>query len=239
MLTHSFEDLAQAFRVLIESYFKLNQLITVDRPEAVGTIETAINAILNAFHNLYDMMNKITPSAVDWYATPELCMILAIRNARHHNLANRIRSIYKYHAQICKNPTDIKEYAYIDFPAPPEEIGGDCFDLLISWGDIENLLSLTKKQSRLRNGTRELIRAYVNADKFESKTKSKGLSLDEIFINFVPLCLNAGVAILPFVKNYVKPDSVEAKHFLWHFEHVRPALTKIPEYNVLKFSLPK
>ena len=106
MLTHSFEDLAQTFRVMIESYFKLNQLMTVDRPEAVGTIETAINAKLNAFHNLYDLMLQDLGKPVDWYAVPELCIILAIRNARHHNKANRIRSIYNYHTQVSAAPTD-------------------------------------------------------------------------------------------------------------------------------------
>ena len=99
MLTHSFEDLAQTFRVLLESDWKFKQLITVDRPEAVGTLETAINAKLNAFHNLYDLMLQNLGNPVDWYLTPELCVILSIRNARHHNKANRIRSIYNFHTQ--------------------------------------------------------------------------------------------------------------------------------------------
>jgi len=56
VMTHSFEDLAQTYRVLIDAYFSLNQLISVDRAEAIGTIETTINAKLNAFHNLYDLI---------------------------------------------------------------------------------------------------------------------------------------------------------------------------------------
>lgn len=42
MLTYSFEDLAQTYRVLLESNFKLQQLMAVDRAEAIGTLETAI-----------------------------------------------------------------------------------------------------------------------------------------------------------------------------------------------------
>jgi len=90
MLTHSFEDLTQTFRVLLESNQRLKQLIDIDRAEAVGTVETAINAKLNAFHNLYDLMAQELGKPVDWYSVPELCIILAIRNARHHNKANRI-----------------------------------------------------------------------------------------------------------------------------------------------------
>jgi hypothetical protein len=119
VLTHSFEDLAQTYRVLIEAYFSLNQLISVDRAEAIGTIETAINAKLNTFHKLYDLMAQELGNPVDWYQTPELCTILAIRNARHHNKANRIRSICNYHRHEAENPTQATEYFYVDFPPPP------------------------------------------------------------------------------------------------------------------------
>ena len=67
MLTHSFEDLAQTFRVLLESNWKLHQLLPVDRAEAIGTIETAINAKLNAFHNLYDLMLQNGVNPPNWY----------------------------------------------------------------------------------------------------------------------------------------------------------------------------
>jgi hypothetical protein len=239
VLTHSFEDLAQTFRVMVESYFKLNQLITVDRPEAVGTIETAINAKLNAFHNLYDLMLQDLGKPVDWYSEPELCIILAIRNARHHNKANRIRSIYNFHNQVCEKPTDTRKYFYVDFPAPPEEEGGDCFDIHISWGDIDTFLLLPKNESRLRPEARELIRNYLNADQFEADALSQGFNKQDIFINFVPLALNAGIALHPYIKDHITPDSVESKYFLYHFETTGPAVTVKYEYEVIQFSLPK
>lgn len=239
MLTHSFEDLAQTFRVLAESYFTLSQLITVDRPEAVGTLETAINAELNAFHNLYDLMTKDLGKPVDWYSEPELCTILSIRNARHHNKANRIRSIYNFHNQVCENPTDIKIYFYVDFPSPPEEEGGDCFDILLSWGDIDTFLSLPKNESRLHPSSRNLIRNYLGADQFESKAETAGFRKDDIFINFIPLALNAGIALHPYIKDHVTPDSVESEFFLRHFKTTGSAITNDHEYSIIEFSLPK
>lgn len=238
MLTHSFEDLAQTFRVMVESYFKLNQLITIDRPEAVGTIETAINAKLNAFHNLYDLMLQELGKPVDWYAEPELLIILAIRNARHHNKANRIRSIYNFHTQVCKAPTDAKVYFYVDFPAPPEEEGGDCFDIHISWGDIDEFLLLPKKESRLKPEARELVRNYLDADKFEAEALSLGLAKEDIFINFVPLALNAGIFLHPYIKNHVTPGSTESEFFLHHFKTTAPTVTTDHEYEAFELSLP-
>ena len=239
MLTHSFEDLAQTFRVMIESYYKLNQLMTVDRPEAVGTIETAINAKLNAFHNLYDLMLQDLGKPVDWYAVPELCIILAIRNARHHNKANRIRSIYNYHNQVSASPTDIRKYFYVDFPAPLEEAGADFFDVHLSWADIDTYLSLRRKESRLRPEAKELIRNYLNADKFEAEAASQGIPKNDIFINFIPLTLNAGIALHPYIKEHIKPDSMESEFFLHHFGTTSAAITKEHEYEIFELALPK
>lgn len=239
MLTHSFEDLAQTFRVLLESNWKFQQLITVDRPEAVGTIETAINAKLNAFHNLYDLMLQDLGNPVDWYLTPQLCVILAIRNARHHNKANRIRSIYNFHAQTCNSPTEKRNYLYVDFPANPEEEGGDFFDVPLSWGDLNTFLSLPRKESRLRPEAKDLVRAYLNADEFEAEAEREGISKEHIFFNFVPLTLNAGIALQPYVKDHVTPDSVESKSFLGLFGSIGAAVTTQHEYEILEFSLPK
>jgi hypothetical protein len=239
VLTHSFEDLAQTFRVLLESNCKFQQLITVDRPEAVGTIETAINAKLNAFHNLYDLMLQDLGNPVDWYSTPQLCVILAIRNARHHNKANRIRSIYNFHTQTCDSPTDKRNYLYVDFPANPEEDGGDFFNVPLSWGDLDAFLSLPRNNSRLGPKARELVRTYLNAEEFETEADRGGIRKEHIFFNFVPLTLNAGIAIQPYVKDHVTPDSVESKSFLDLFGSIGAAVTTQHEYEILEFSLPK
>ena len=239
MLTHSFEDLAQTFRVLIESEWKFKQLLSIDRPEAVGTLETAINAKLNAFHNLYDLMLQELGNPVDWYLTPELCVILAIRNARHHNKANRIRSLYNFHAQTCNRPQNKNQYLYVDFPANPEEHGGNFFDVPLSWADLDLFLSLPRNESRLRPEARYLVRTYINADLLEAEAEKFGISKSQIFFNFVPLTLNAGIALQPYIKEYVTPNSVESKSFLDLFGSIGAAVTTSHEYKIFEFSLPK
>ena len=224
---------------MLESDWKFNQLISVDRPEAVGTLETAINAKLNAFHNLYDLMLQELGNPIDWYLTPQLCVILAIRNARHHNKANRIRSIYNFHVQTCDSPQDKKQYLYVDFPANPEEDGGDFFDVPLSWSDLDLFLSLPRNESRLRPEARDLVRAYVNADVLEAEAEKVGISKAQIFFNFVPLTLNAGIALQPYIKDHVTPDSVESKSFLDLFGSIGAAVTTSHEYKIFEFSLPK
>lgn len=239
MLSHSFEDLAQAFRVLLESNWSLQRLLAVDRAEAIGNLESGLNTQLNAFHNLYDNMqsNQLEP---DWYLQPELLMMLVIRNARHHNKANRIRSIYNYHRQSMSDPTQQKNYFYVNFPAPAEEEGGGYFDVPISWGDIDEMLSLPRQESRLRPEAKERIRNYLNANSFEAQASQLGFAKEDIFINYVPLSMSAGIALYPYIKDNVSlnDDSVEAKSFLSLFRTTQPALTTQHICMPEAFSLP-
>ncbi|MEO3684638.1 hypothetical protein ABHN84_20450 [Shewanella vesiculosa] len=237
-LSHSFEDLTQTFRVQVEAHFKFQQLISVDRPEAVGNVEISVNAMLNAFHNLYDLMQQELNSPVDWYNTPELCIILAIRNARHHNKANRIRSLYNYHAQTAQTPKTEHKYYYANFLANPEEVGGSFFDIPLSWGDLQDLLALPRGESRLRASAEGIIRGYINADLIEASAAEAGVEAKDIFINFVPLAMNAGIKLYPFIEDHLTPKSVEAKSFLSLFGSVKPSLTTEPDCDVLPFSLP-
>ncbi|MDU7390287.1 hypothetical protein [Atlantibacter hermannii] len=240
MLTHSFEDLAQAFRVLLESNFSFHQLLNVDRAEAIGNLEAGINTQLNAFHNLYDNMiqNELGP---DWYMEPELLVILVIRNARHHNKANRIRTLYNFHRVASANPLEIKNYFYVDFNNSTQEEGGDCFDVPLSWSDIDEMLSLPRQESKLRPEARARVRAYLNADSFEAAATNDGFHKEDIFINYVPLALNAGIALSPFTIDNVAPheDSVEANFFLRHFQRTAPVLTHLHETSVIPFRLPE
>jgi len=240
MLTHSFEDLAQSFRVLLESNYSFHRLLHVDRAEAIGNLEAGLNTQLNAFHNIYDNMlqNNLPP---DWYTVPELLTMLVIRNARHHNKANRIRTLYNYHRIESENPIVGRNYFYVDFPNSSEEEGGDCFDVPISWSDLDSMLKLPKSESRLRPEACEKVRSYLNADSFEAAAIDEGFALKDIFINYVPLSLNAGISLFPHLSGHVSPndDSVEAKYFLYHFEHTAPALTNTHEHDGITFALPE
>ena len=237
VLTHSFENLAQAYRVLAEAWMQLGRLIVVDRAEAIGNIEQATSAKLNAFHNLYDQMKQAGIREPDWYESPELCTLLAIRNARHHNKANGIRSLYNYHRYNADNAEASETYYYVNF-ASPEEDGGDFMDVPLSWGDLGEFLSLAQKESHLRPQATDLIREYLAYDKIRSAADLNGYPPERVFLNFVPLALNAGIRLQAAVRQHVQPDSTEATYFLHHFESVLPANTKEPIGTVIEFSLP-
>ena len=154
LIENVFEGIAQSLRILLEADFRANHqgLLFVDRGEAVGNIETALSSVLNAFHSLYDVMGKqLGNNSIDWYRTGSLATILAIRNARHHNIANSIRTLYTYHTQEAERLDQMVQYVYVNFPF--SEKGADTFDVYMSWADLHQLLNLPKSETRIRPDT--------------------------------------------------------------------------------------
>ncbi len=231
-VTDAFEDLAQAFRVLLEANDVAHRqgLLQVDRAEAVGNIDTALAAVLNAFHSLYDALDKESHGAlVDWYNTAPLALVLALRNARHHNHAKKIRTMYSYYGQEAKQLGSMEMYVLVDFPA--QEDGADTFDVYMSWHDLRALFSMPSSQSRVKPATAALIQKYLGSDRFAGHAKSYGLAETRVFFNVVPLLVNAAQILVPLIKDLVRPRSTESKAFLMIFENSLPADTSKHDVN--------
>ncbi len=240
LIEHAFEELAQNLRVLLEADSRANRggLLLVDRAEAVGNIETALTSVLNAFHSLHDSIEKqLGTNPINWYETGPLAVVLAIRNARHHNKANRIRSLYTYHTQEAERIQHMEQYVLIDFPIPDE--GADTFDVFISWEDLSFLLSLPQVESRLRKSTCDVIKEYLNTAQYPEYAKYYELPESRVFINVVPIFVNAAATIVPYIKEHCGKDSTESKFFSEHFSTVVHADTKKPEVVCGPFVLPK
>lgn len=231
-INDAFEDLSHALRVLLEADATANRqgLLHYDRSEAVGNIEIALAAVLNSFHSLYDAMDKEGyGDLVDWYKTPELATLQILRNARHHNQARKIRTMYSYYAQEAEKIGSMEMYILVDFPA--EETGADTFDIYLSWADLLQLLTLPPKETRIRESVAQLIRSYLFTSKFKDYAVYYELEEERIFFNVVPLIVNAAIKLVPLIKNWISPRSVESETFLKLFQHVLPANTEFHEVN--------
>lgn len=239
LIEHSFEELSQSLRVLLEANWRANHggLLLVDRAEAVGNIETALTSVLNAFHSLYDAIKKqLGENPIDWYTTGSLAVILAIRNARHHNKANRIRTIYTYHAHEAERLQHMEQYVFVDYITPDE--GADTFDVFVSWSDLNEFLALPQSESRLRPETSEIIKEYLHSEKHIEYSEHYDLSESEVFINIIPLFVNAAATIVPLIKEHCTGDSTESESFSEHFSSVVQADTHNHEVTCGPFVLP-
>jgi len=205
-------------------------LLEIDRAEAVGNIEAELAGVLNSFHSLSDALEKEgQESAVDWYGTPELATILVLRNARHHNQARKVRTMYTYYAQEAEQIGRMEMYVLVDFPA--EEEGADTFDVYLSWADLKALLALPPNESRIRDAVSQSIREYLGTKNFGAYAREFEQPEERVFFNVVPLIVNAAIKVVPKIKHLVKPRSTESKTFLALFQHVLPSHTTAPKVD--------
>ena len=237
MIQHAFEDLSQSLRVLLEADWRANAgLMDTDRAEAVGNIETALSGVLHSFHSLYDAMKKEGVGGPDWYSEGPLALVLAIRNARHHNKANRIRTLYTFHVQEAERPDRMEQYVLVDFPG--QEEGADTFNVFMSWMDLKALLEMPEKESRLRPDTRKTIARFLRSDRFRIYARHYDLPEERVFFNIVPLFVTAGATVVPSVSSHLAPASTGARFFADHFSTVVPADMDNHEVAAGPFVLP-
>ncbi len=233
----AFEELAQSLRILLEANFNAQKLIFVDKAEAIGNIETAVTNVLNSFASLYDAINKqLVDIPINWYSSEPLSFILAIRNARHHNHANRIRILHTYHNQESENPQTMTQYILVNFPAMEE--GAHTFEVYLSWSDLNELITHLKSESKRMQKTGNMIWNYLNAERFSEYSKMYNVSEDKIFFNLVPLIVNAAIKIVPLIQEHCNSDSIESTSFRDIFLAVSPANTIDHEVNCGPFVLP-
>lgn len=216
MISNRFESLAQAFRVFGEQHIRFPGLFLIDPPEAVGNLDHAIDGILNAFHGLYDAVKIEASGAFDFYRDPICALVLRLRNARHHNQANGIRSIYR-----CARTEEHRvDYLLINFAAGESERGGGFAEHYISWADVCLALASQSEKYAASVGAG---RASIHAKSFEDWCLANGYLESQMFVNLIPILSAAGTACVRPLTEYINPQSVEAEAFLDIFTTVRPA----------------
>lgn len=232
LINDGFEDLSHALRVLLEANDRAHRqgLINADRAEAVGNIEIALASVFNAFHSVHDAMKK-TPnySSIDWYQSSELALILVLRNARHHNHARKIRTMYSFYAQEAMKLGSMEMYVLVDFPA--QEGGADTFDVYLSWADLRELLALPTEETRIRDPLKKKLIEYLGSSKFHEYSDYYHLDQQRLFFNVVPLLVNAGIVLMSHLHKDINPRSTESQAFSSHFQSALPSYTDRHEVN--------
>jgi hypothetical protein len=215
-ITDAFEEIAHSLRILVEAHARaMRGLMELDRDEAVGNIEHALTTTLNAFASLYDAMEKEgLGKALDWYATPELAIILLLRNARHHNHAKKIRTIYSYYIQEANEIGVPEKYLLVDVPSADAHDNGKMFEVFQSWGDLLRLFAMPRKETKIREATEQAVRQYMHSDMFAGYATRYGVNEEHVFFNVIPFLVNAGIKITPCIKDRVQTRTGEGEAFL-------------------------
>lgn len=80
IIQRSVSRLANTMRIYAEGHLRYKGLVAIDREEAIENLDRAWEAILEAFHTLYD----VSKDEFDYFAAPDTSLLIALRNALHH-----------------------------------------------------------------------------------------------------------------------------------------------------------
>lgn len=207
-----------------------------DAPEAVGNLDHAIDGILNSYHGLNDAIRVEDEVAFEFYDNPLCAFVLRIRNARHHNHANGIRSIHRCaRAQI--PPAN---YLLVNYPAVNPNADenhndddggvGTFAEYFISWDDTESYLNGRPNQQQASVAA---SREEIGANVFGPWCAAEGYPVDRVFINLIPILFAAGTVCTPIILDHIETDSTEAEAFLDLFQTIPPAVFRAPNYTEL------
>lgn len=240
MLNQAFDNLAHGFRILFEADYHAHRggLMFTDRAEAVGNIEAAFTAVLHGFHSIYDVLAE-EPGAPgkQWFSIGPLAAVMTMRNARHHNKANKIRSLYNLHAQEARRPDRMEMYVYVDFPR--EESNHSAFQLFVSWADMKMLFEMPEKQSQVKAGTREVVEQYMGSTNFAAFAQHYNEPESRVVFNAVTILTDAGIAMMPFLAGGLESFSTEGEAFKFMFETSEASDRSNPEFTCGPFVLPE
>lgn len=239
MLNQAFDDFAHALRRLLEADYNAHNggLMFADRAEAVGNIESALTSVLNAFHSIYDILADEPGSpGKQWFNIGPMALVLAMRNARHHNKANKIRTLYTLHVQEARSPDRMEMYVFLDFPREGSTHG---FTVFVSWSDLKMLLEMPEKQSSVKSGTRAAIEAYLASSEFSKYAEYYRENEDRLVFNAITVLTDAGISLMPYIRDQLEPLSTESDAFKTLFETSPLSERDKPDVNCGPFVLPE
>ncbi|HDS1039013.1 TPA: hypothetical protein QDZ42_002407 [Stenotrophomonas maltophilia] len=95
-------------RIYGEEHLRYKGLVSVDREEAIENMDRAWEAILEAFHTLYD----VSKDGFDYFATGDTSLLIALRNALHHRDHSLFSSLLQ-ELWLCEFPELREGAAYL------------------------------------------------------------------------------------------------------------------------------
>jgi len=190
-ISEAFDSFSHALRLNTEHLIHAPALMKVDPQEAAGNLDLGLSAVLNGFHSIYDAAQASSQINFPWNKAAPTATLLAIRNARHHNHAHRIRSVETYFTRPRQGRVS-GEFGLVTYGAasPLEQ---RLFVQALSWQDVNELLNLPYSVTRLNAQRAQTINDYLGGDTLTSFAASRTQEVP-IFFDMLPIITNAAKA---------------------------------------------
>lgn len=233
-ISEAFDSFSHALRLNTEHLIHAPALMKVDPQEAAGNLDTGLSAVLNGFHSIYDAAQASSQINFSWNKAAPTATLLAIRNARHHNHAHRIRSVETYFTRPRQGRVS-GEFGLVTYGAasPLEQ---RLFVQALSWQDVNELLNLPYSVTRLNAQRAQTINDYLGGDTLTSFAASRTQEVP-IFFDILPIITNAAKAAVRVLEREIEVLSMEGKDFLAHFKGVGEVDMTVQHFRLGAFEI--
>lgn len=232
-ISEAFDNFAHALRVNTEHLIRAPELLKIDPQEAAGNLDQGLSSILNGFHSIYDAANDEPRISFAWNREATTATLLAIRNARHHNHARRIRGLEGYFSRGGQDRLS-REYHLVTYGAGENE--RPLFVQALSWSDFKELLGMPYETTRLSAAKVATISSYLGADSIAAHDATQNSTVP-IFFDVLPLIVNAAKAAIEVIEPYLEVYSMEGEGFKKHFKAVCEIDTTVLHFSVGSFEI--
>ncbi len=216
-ISEAFDSFSHALRLNTEHLIRAPALLEVDPQEAAGNLDLGLSGVLNGFHSIYDAAQASSKISFPWNKVAPTATLLAIRNARHHNHAHRIRSLETYFTRPRQGYVS-QEFGVVTYGAATP-LERRLFVQALSWQDVVELLNLPLSVTRLNAERSRTIYDHLGGDALTSFATSRTQDVP-IFFDVLPIITNAAKAALQVLEPEIEILSMEGRDFLAHFKSV-------------------
>lgn len=169
-----------------------------------------------------------------WNKAAPTATLLAIRNARHHNHAHRIRSLETYFTRPRQGRVS-PEYGLVTYGAA-SPLERRPFVQAFSWQDVDELLNLPYSVTRLNAERSRTIDNYLGGAALTSFAASRTKDVP-VFFDVLPIIINAAKAALQVLEPEIQVLSMEGRDFLAHFRGVSEVDMTVQHFRFGAFAI--
>lgn len=216
-------------RIYAEFSVGFQNLLKLDREEAVGNHDSAFEAILEAFHTFYDITkeNRI----FEYFKHADTSLIINLRNAIHHRDHDLFISWNRMMIDMDKNIMNGASFLMVNYSM--ESLNNSKY--FLSFYDFYKWLDRSRNKNKIN--TLEMWDVNLGFSKIKYKTTSDRYPEKQVYINIFPIFLSAVRRVSEWMSEAeIIPTRFDGDVYFKHFINLELPDIGAPQFSRLQIT---